>query len=69
VTNPGSDFNEMVAQDTLKVIYQDKYTRYSNPYFVSFTDIFSIRIDVKDVQTQTKIINNGKSTIIITKDC
>jgi hypothetical protein len=64
--NTDSDFNEMVTQDTSTVVYQDKYTRYSNPYFVSFTDLFSIRLDVKDVQPQIKIINNGSSSIIIT---
>jgi hypothetical protein len=66
--NTDSDFNEMVTQDTSTVVYQDKYTRYSNPYFVSFTDLFSIRLDVKDVQPQIKIINNGSSSIIITQD-
>jgi len=64
--NTDSDFNEMVTQDTSTVVYQDKYTRYSNPYFVSFTDLFSIRLDVNDVQPQIKIINNGSSSIIIT---
>ena len=51
VTNPGSDFNEIVVEDTKKLVYQDKYTRYSNPYFVSFTDIFSIRLDIKEIES------------------
>jgi len=66
IMNTDSDFNEMVTQDTSTVVYQDKYTRYSNPYFVSFTDLFSIRLDVNDVQPQIKIVNNGSSSIIIT---
>ena len=68
VTNSDSDFNEMVTQDASNLLYQDKYTRYSNPYFVSFTDLFSIRLDIKEVPSQIKIINNGVSSIIVSKD-
>jgi hypothetical protein len=68
VTNSGSEFNEMVAQDISTLCFQDKYTRYCNTYFVSYTDLFSVRLDIKEVSSQVKMINNGGTTLIITKD-
>lgn len=58
----------MVAQDISTLSIQDKYTRYSNTYFVAFTDLFSVRLDIKQVSSQVKMVNNGSTALIITSD-